>query len=337
MGEVLLMNKLPKLMILATGGTIAGGAADSTEMTGYQAGVFGIETLLAAVPQIKNYAEVIGEQVCDIDSCNMTEQIWFQLASKVNTLLRDETIEGVIITHGTDTLEETAYFLNLVVKSEKPVVFVGAMRPATAMSADGPLNLLNAVRLAVSKEASSKGVLVVMNDEIHGARDVTKTHTTNVSTFKALELGALGYMHNGKPSFYRMTTRRHTKMSVFSLDGLTSLPQVEIIYAHANQSRLLIDATLRAGVKGIVYAGMGNGSIHTNAEAGLIDAAKQGIIVVRSSRCGNGSVIASNPEWEENHFIKADTLNPQKARLLLALALTKTKNVAQIQDIFDTY
>lgn len=331
------MNKLPKIMILATGGTIAGGAADSTEMTGYQAGVFGIETLLVAVPQIKNYAEVIGEQVCDIDSCNMTEEIWFQLADRVNTLLRDEMIDGVVITHGTDTLEETAYFLNLIVKSEKPVVLVGAMRPATAMSADGPLNLLNAVKLAVSKEAGGKGVLVVMNDEIHGARDVTKTHTANVSTFKALELGALGYMNNGKPNFYRMTTRRHTTMSEFSVDGLTSLPQVEIIYAHANQNRLLIDALALTGVKGIVYAGMGNGSIHMNAEAGLIDAAKKGIVVVRSSRCGNGSVIASNRKWEELQFIKADSLNPQKARILLALALTKTKDVMEIQRMFDEY
>ena len=324
-------------MILATGGTIAGCAADSTEMTGYQAGVFGIEILLAAVPQIKNYAEVIGEQVCDIDSCNMTEPIWFQLANKVNTLLRDETIDGVVITHGTDTLEETAYFLNLVVKSEKPVILVGAMRPATAMSADGPINLLNAVRLAVSKEAFGKGVLVAMNDEIHGARDVTKTHTANVSTFKAIELGALGYMNNGKPNFYRMTTRRHTEMSEFSVDGLTSLPQVEIIYAHANQNRCIIDALAHAGVKGIVYAGMGNGSIHMNAEAGLIDAAKQGIVVVRSSRCGNGSVIASNRKWEELCFIRSDTLNPQKARILLALALTKTKDAKKIQDMFDAY
>lgn len=331
------MDKLPKIMILATGGTIAGGAASSTEMSGYQAGVFKIEKLLEAVPQIKLFAEVEGEQVCDIDSCNMTEPIWFQLAARVNTLLSDETIDGVVITHGTDTLEETAYFLNLVIKSEKPVVLVGAMRPATAMSADGPLNLLNAVKLVVSKEAFGKGVLVVMNDEIHGARDVTKTHTANVSTFKALELGALGYMNNGRPSFYRMTTRRHTIMSEFSVEGLADLPQVEIIYAHANQNRLLIDALVRAGVKGIVYAGMGNGSIHMNAEAGLIDAAKQGIVVVRSSRCGNGSVIASNHKWEELCFIKSDTLNPQKARILLALALTKTKDTEKIQAMFDIY
>ena len=331
------MNTLPNIKILAMGGTIAGSAADSADMTGYQAGVLSIELLLAAIPQIKEYARVDGEQVCDIDSCNMTEEIWFQLAEKVNKLLNNEAVDGVVIAHGTDTLEETAYFLNLVVASEKPVVLVGAMRPATAMSADGPINLLNAVRLAASKDAVGKGVLVAMNDEIHGARDVTKTNTANVSTFKAWELGVLGYMNNGKPNFYRMTTRRHTKMSEFSLSGLTSLPQVEIVYAHANQNRYIIDAIVHAGVKGIIYAGMGNGAIHMHAEAGLIDAAKQGIVVVRSSRCGNGCVVASNRKWEDLQFIKADSLNPQKARILLALALAKTNNVIEIQRMFDEY
>lgn len=331
------MHKLPKILILATGGTIAGSAASDTDMTSYQAGALKIETLLEAVPQINLYADVQGEQICDIDSCNMTDEIWFQLAEKVNTLLRDASIDGIVITHGTDTLEETAYWLNLIVKHEKPVVLVGAMRPATAISADGPLNLLNAVKVAICKEAAGKGVLVAINDEIHGARDVTKTNTSSVHTFQSPSFGILGSISNGQPIFYRTPMRNHTIKSEFSLENLTNLPRVEIVYAHANQNRFLIDALINAGVKGIVYAGMGNGSIHCNAEEGLLDAAKEGIVVVRSSRSGSGRVTRSNQKWEESNFIKADTLNPQKARILLALALTKTKDTDVIQRMFDMY
>ena len=330
------MPKLPKIKILATGGTIAGSAADATEMTGYQAGALGVETLIAAVPQLRQYADIIGEQVSDIDSCNMTEAIWFKLVTSIEQAFA-QGADGVVITHGTDTMEETAYFLNLVIKSAKPVVFVGSMRPATAISADGPLNLLNAVRLAASTEAMGKGVLVAMNDEIHAARDVSKTNTANVATFKTPEMGLLGYFCNGIPKFYRLPMRKHTIHSEFSLENITELPQVEIIYAHAGQKSLLLECAVTSGVKGIVYAGMGNGSIHVEAEKVLLAAAKQRIIVVRSSRSGSGCVVAANPVWEEAGFIKSDTLNPQKARVLLALALTKTSNPSEIQNIFDIY
>lgn len=332
------MEKLPNIMVLATGGTIAGSAADSTELTGYQAGALQISALLAAVPSLKEYANVSGRQIADIDSCNMTEEIWLTLAKTVNELLADDKIDGIVITHGTDTMEETAYFLNLIVHSEKPVVLVGAMRPATAISADGPLNLLNAVRLAASAKARNRGVLITMNDEIHGARDVTKTNTFTVNTFKASELGVLGYIINGDIKFYRQTMRRHTINSKLTLPpDAARLPQVEIIYAHAGQNRLLIDAAVNSGAQGIVYAGMGNGSIHQAAEAALIDAAKKGVAVVRSSRAGNGAVVASYQQWEDHHFIKADTLNPQKARVLLSLALMQTNVPAALQNMFDEY
>ena len=185
---------LPDIKILATGGTIAGTAASNTQMTGYKSGDLAIQTLIDAVPAIKEIADVSGEQIVKIGSQNMTDAILLKLAKRCNELLNDPKIAGIVITHGTDTLEETAYFLNLTVKSDKPVVLVGAMRPATAMSADGPINLLNAVKVAVNKESVGKGVLVAMNDTINGARDVTKTNTTNVATFKAPELGALGYI-----------------------------------------------------------------------------------------------------------------------------------------------
>ena len=225
---------LPGVRILATGGTIAGSAASATQTTGYEAGKIGIQTLIDAVPQMK----VDGEQIVKISSNNMDTPTLLKLANRVNELLAHDDVQGIVITHGTDTLEETAYFLNLTVHSDKPVVLVGAMRPATAMSADGPMNLLNAVRVAVSKDAVGKGVMITMNDEINGARDVTKTNTTNVATFKAPELGVLGYVAGGKVKFYKESTRRHTTKSEFDVKGLTELPRVDIVYSHLNPPSL---------------------------------------------------------------------------------------------------
>ncbi|MDF2857624.1 MAG: L-asparaginase [Neobacillus sp.] len=331
------IEELPNIKILATGGTIAGSAASSTQMTGYKAGAIGIQVLIDAVPQMKEYANVSGEQVCKISSNNMTDEIWLQIGKRVNELLADKNVDGIVITHGTDTLEETAYFLNLVVKSDKPVVIVGAMRPATAISADGPVNLLNAVRLAASKEAIGKGVLIAMNDEINGARDATKTNTTHVSTFKAPELGYLGYINNGKPYFYRESTRKHTNQSEFDIKNLKELPVVEIVYGRAGENRVIVDAIAASGAKGIIYAGTGNGSIHNAAEAGLIEAQKKDLVIVRTSRTGNGTVINSLPKWDDEHFLKGDSLSPHKARILLSLALTKTNDLNEIQRMFNEY
>lgn len=327
----------PNIRILATGGTIAGSAASDTATTGYKAGALGIDVLIRAVPEVNNYANVSGEQICSIDSKDMSDDIWLKLARRVNELLARSDVDGIVITHGTDTLEETAYFLNLTVKSDKPVVLVGAMRPATAISADGPMNLLNAVRLAASPKAVGKGVLVAMNDEINGARDVTKVNTTSVSTFQAPELGFLGYMNDGIPEFYRESTRRHTKDSEFNTEGLTALPYVKIIYGHAGDDGLFVKAAMQAGVKGIIYAGTGNGSVHKDAEAALADASRLGIVVVRSSRVGNGTVIPAESSYIEEHFLDGDSLNPQKARVLLQLALTKTHDLSKIQAMFKEY
>ena len=189
---------LPNVKILATGGTIAGSAASATQTTGYEAGKIAIQTLIDAVPQIKEVADVSGEQIVKISSNNMDTPTLLKLAKRCNEPLAQKDVDGIVITHGTDTLEETAYFLNLTVRSDKPVVLVGAMRPATAISADGPMNLLNAVRVAVNKESVGKGVLVAMNDVINNARDVTKTNTTNVATFRAPDLGNIGYIAGGK-------------------------------------------------------------------------------------------------------------------------------------------
>jgi L-asparaginase len=305
-------------------------------MTGYSPGEIGIQVLIEAVPEMKQFANVSGEQVANIGSFAMTHEIWLKIANRVNELLASPDVDGIVITHGTDTLEETAYFLNLVVKSDKPVVLVGAMRPATAMSADGPVNLLNAVRLAGSAVAKGKGVLVGMNDQINAARDVTKTNTTHVETFKAWELGYLGYIQNGLPYFYRLSTRKHTAQTEFDVRGLKELPYVEILYGHVNGYRVVVDALVAAGVKGIVHAGMGHGSIFPVTRDALAEAVTKGIPVVKSSRVGNGMVtrIADDDKF---NFVAADTLNPQKARILLMLGLTKTKDPKEIQRMFDEY
>jgi L-asparaginase len=332
-------GKLPNVMILATGGTIAGVGASSTATSDYKAGKVGVEQLVQVVPELKQVANVQGEQVFQIASGNITNEHWLKLAKRVNELLVRDDVDGIVITRGTDTLEETAYFLNLVVKSRKPVVLVGAMRPSTAISADGPINLYNGVALAASPEASGKGVLVMLNDQISGARDVTKTNTTNADTFRNWELGFLGYMLDGTPHFYRTTTRRHTVDSEFDVSNLDVLPQVDIVYGYANVNRVAVDALVAAGDKAIVYAGVGEGSIaRPITETALAEARKKGVIVVRASRVGNG-IVARNTEArdDEYDFVVADTLNAQKARILVMLALTRTSDAKEIQRMFYSY
>jgi L-asparaginase len=333
------MGKLANVTILATGGTIAGTGASSTTTVGYTAATVGVQRLIEAVPELKQVANVKGEQVFQIASENMSNEYWLKLAKRVNELLAQDDVDGIVITHGTDTIEETAYFLNRVVKSRKPVVIVGAMRPSTAISADGPVNLYNAVTLAGSEEAVGKGVLVVLNDQINGARDVTKTNTSNSDTFRSWELGFLGYMQDNKPHFYRVSTRKHTVDTEFDVSKLDSLPAVDIVYGYANMNRIPVDAFVTAGDKGIVHAGVGDGSLARPAvEPALIEARKKGVIIVRSSRVGNG-IVARNGEAKDDDldFVVSDTLNPQKARILLMLALTKTSDTKEIQRMFYTY
>lgn len=331
-------NKLPKITILATGGTIAGAAPSSSQLTGYAAGAFGVDALISAVPQLTDVAAISGEQLANIDSKDMTAEIWLRLAKRCNELLAGD-IDGIVITHGTDTLEETAYFLNLTVRSEKPVVLVGAMRPATAISADGPLNLLNACITAASSDAYGKGVLAVMNDEIYSARDVVKMSTSNVAAFKSPVTGALGEVVAGKARFYKAPLRRHTVSSQFDVSNMNAgdLPRIDIIYSYADADDVFIKAAVAAGAQGIVYAGSGMGSIPERVEAALAEAAGSGVIVVRSSRVACGIVDAGLSHWSEAGFLNSDSLNPQKARVLLQLALTQTRDGAEIQKIFDEY
>jgi L-asparaginase type II len=330
--------RLANVSILATGGTIAGTGATSTTTVGYTAATVGVQTLIKAVPEITRVANVTGEQVFQIASENMGNEHWLMLAKRVNALLAQPNVDGIVITHGTDTLEETAYFLNLVVKSRKPVVLVGSMRPSTALSADGPINLYNAVVLAASAEAAGRGVLVAMNDQINAARDVTKTNTTTADTFRSSDLGALGYIQGGKPFFYRQSLRRHTLDTEFDISTLEALPQVDVAYAYANVGPVAVNALVAAGARGLVHAGVGNGSLPVKVKPALQAARKNGVIVVRASRVGLG-IVARNGEANDDEldFVVSDTLSPQKARILLMLALTRTDSTTDIQRMFHTY
>jgi L-asparaginase len=330
--------KLPNVKILATGGTIAGAGVTSTTTVGYTAAVTPVAKLISNVPELSKAANVTGEQVSQIASESMTMEIWLKLAKRVNQLLAQDDVDGIVITHGTDTLEETAYFLNLVVKSSKPVVIVGSMRPGTAMSADGPLNLYRAVVLAGSKNAVGKGVLVMLNDTINAGRDVTKTITDRVDTFQSPLLGAIGVFTGDEPVFYRQTLRKHTVNSEFDVSDLNDLPRVDIVYHYAGNAGTMIDAAVKAGAKGLVHAGTGNGSIGKAEYPAVENALKNGVVVVRSARVGSG-IISRNGEADDDKygFVSSDNLNPQKARILLMLALTKTTDVKKIQDYFWTY
>ena len=330
---------LPKIKVLATGGTIAGAQASQAD-AGYKSGTFSVEDLIKAVPQLKNIAEMSGEQVANIGSQTMNHEVWLKLAARVNEALQRDDVDGVVITHGTDTMEETAYFLSLVVKSDKPVVLVGSMRPATAISADGPINLYNGVALAGSPEAKGRGPLVVLNDTIHYAREAQKMHSTHMDTFESPNRGIAGVMNTGKATFYSLVTTRHTTNSEFSIDGLTvaNLPLVVIVYSYANLGGQMIDALVEKGVKGIVLAGVGDGNTTDAALAALEQAAKKGVAVVRCSRTGSG-VVDRNVEINDDKlgFIAGMELSPQKARILLMLGLTKTSDVQKLQKYFNEY
>jgi L-asparaginase len=290
------------------------------------------------VPQVRGIVEISGEQVSNICSQNINNAIWLKLAKRINEVLNDRDVDGVVITHGADTLEETAYFLSLVAKSDKPIVMVGAMRPATALSADGPMNLYNPIALAANPEARGRGVLVVADSEIHFAREIEKSNTTGVDSFDSPNRGRAGVIIDGQTVLFSSATLRNGLRGEFSVDGLTQLPRVEIVCPYANFGRDVIDYLVSQGVKGIVLAGVGDGNTSDEALAGLRDAATKGVVVVRSSRVGSG-VTRRNVEIDDDKlgFVVSGELSPQKARVLLMLGLTKTSEVKGMQRYFYEY
>ena len=327
----------PNIVILATGGTIAGAAASGTQ-SAYTSGAVTIDAMLKAVPGIEKLANIKGEQISNVGSQDISFAIMLKLAKRINELLSTPDVDGIVITHGTDTMEETAYFLNLTVKSDKPVVMVGSMRPSTAVSADGPLNLYNAVAVAADPQAKGRGVLVVMNDQIHAAHSLTKTSTTSVQTFMSPLRGVVGVTAYGKNDWYNNPPWKHTSQSEFDISNVTKLPRVDIVFADADMEPDLIDASVNAGAKGIVIAGVGNGNMNKVSVDAAARAVKKGVIVVRSSRVATG-MVDRNVEVNDDElgFIASDELNPQKSRILLSLALLKPESSSQIQQSFRTY
>ena len=330
-------EKKPNIVILATGGTIAGAAATGTQ-PGYTSGAVTIDAMLAAVPGTKDLANIKGEQISNVGSQDMSFDIMLTLAKRINQLLAAGDVDGIVVTHGTDTMEETAYFLNLVVKGDKPVVMVGSMRPSTAVSADGPLNLYNAVGVASDPNTKGRGVLVVMNDWIHAAHSLTKTSTTAIQTFMSPLRGLVGVANYGKNDYFNTPRWKHTTQSEFDIANVTRLPRVDIVFACADMPADLIDASVANGAKGIVIAGVGNGNMNKASLEAAARAVKKGVVVVRSTRVATGTV-GRNVEVNDDElgFVASDELNPQKSRILLSLALLKPRKTAEIQNLFTSY
>jgi L-asparaginase len=292
------------------------------------------EELLATLPEIGSIARV------HVDEANPHEVATLEdlcrLASRAEGLLRLPDVDGLILVQGTNSLEETAYFLNLAVHSTKPIVVTGAQRPYTALSSDGPVNLLDAVRVASASETHGKGVVVVTNGEINAARDVTKTSTYRLHAFRSRDLGLLGYADADRIVYYRAPTRRHTKDSEFNLAAIEHLPSVDILYIHAGSRPGQAEAAVREGAKGLVVAGTGAGSTGNLAKELTSIATSGKAVVVQSSRVGEGRVVRNN-NWHEPGMVVADNLSPHKSALLLALALTRSNDPHEIQRIFDQY
>lgn len=324
-----------KVAIVATGGTIAG-TGQTGKTVSYQAGRVGMEEIVASIPLIEEIAQLEMHQLFNLDSNEMDEAHWLELAGCINTLTRCEDIDGIVVTHGTDTLEETAYFLNLVVHTQKPIVITGAMRPATATSADGPFNLYQAVCLAVDKRAVGQGVMGLFSNTIYAGRDIQKINNYKIDAFDQRSLGCLGYMQDDKVYFYSKTFKTHTFHSVFSWQLPDSLPKVGIAYFYAGASADILDDLAR-NHEGIVIIGSGSGNYSTRWLDKIEALANQGILFVRASRVNEGIVFEDRIFDPQGICIPANTLSGPKARVLLMLALTLTRDPQKIREIFDQY
>ena len=330
-------QQLPRVKILATGGTIAG-AGTSAEKAGYKAGALPIDDLLNAVPQIHKIATVTGEQISSIGSQDMSIEIWMKLNKRINEIFAKNEADAVVITHGTDTQEETGFFLNLTLRSDKPVVFTGSMRAATAISADGPKNLYDAVAVAAAPQSQGKGPVVVFSESIFDARDIVKTNSTHMEAFTAPNAGPIGQIYDTKVYYYQNSTRKSDKSTPFDISGVTKMPRIEIVYMYADANPSLINALVNEKVDGIIIAGVGNGNFNKAYYDAIANAVKSGVVVCRATRCTAGRVVLEDEVNDaELGTIVSDDLNPQKARILLMIGMTKTKDKKQLQGYFFKY
>ncbi len=323
-----------RIIIIATGGTIAG-SGEPGKAADYQAGRIDVEDIVQSVPAIQHLADLTTIQLCNVDSNDMEERIWLRLRELINAYGADPSVDGIVVTHGTDTLEETAFFLNLCVNHTKPVVLTGSMRPATSASADGPMNLYQAVALAASEEAKDAGVLAVFSDTIYSGRDIQKINSYKTDAFEIGDFGCLGYMRDDQVYFLSKSDKPHTAHSIFAKHTLSSLPKVAIAYSHCGADSELL-AVIAQRCEGLVIAGSGSGNYSSAWQKEIHRLAKQQVIV-RSSRVLQGIVFDSPFFDPKQDTIPSYTLSPQKARILLMLALSLGSDRAQIRRIFETY
>ena len=330
-------SQLPRIIILATGGTIAGAGA-SADRAGYTAGKIPIDDLIGGIPTIKKVANITGEQIASVGSQDMTVEIWKKLAIRANEIFKNNEADGIVVTHGTDTQEETAYFLDLALTSDKPVVLTGSMRPATAISADGPKNLYDAITIAANPKSKGRGVLVSFNEGIFDARDVMKLSTTKTNAFGSPNTGPVGQAYDGRVEYYSTSTREVNPKNPIVLNTNTKLPRVDIVYMYADAPADQLDLLISKKVDGIVIAGVGNGNFNKAYTDAVKRAVAAGIIVCRASRTPSGRVLLHDEINDEQlGTIVSDDLTPQKARILLMLGLTRTKDKKQLQDLFFKY
>lgn len=326
---------MKNILIVATGGTIAGTGAIG-KSTSYRAGEIDINQIIETIPAISEIANLQAIQFANIDSNEMGPHKWIELSNYINELAKDDNIDGIVVTHGTDTLDETAYFLNLTLNTYKPVILTGAMRPATATSADGPMNLYQAVALACHKQAMGHGVMAVFSDTVYSGRDIQKVNNFKTDAFDKKDFGCLGYMQDDKAYFFARSYKKHTMQSIFSENKLTTLPNVGIAYYYAGASVSILDA-LGKECSGIVIAGSGSGNYSAKWMNKVSELVSNGIVVVRSSRVGHGIVFESKVFDPNAITIPSNTLSSQKARVLLMLALSKTNNIETIRGFFNEY
>ena len=327
----------PNVVILATGGTIAGAGASALNSATYAAAKVGVDKLIAGLPELATVANVRGEQVFQVASESLTNDNLLTLAKRVSALAKQADVDGIVITHGTDTVEETAYFLTLVERTSKPIVMVASMRPGTALSADGALNLFDAVAVAGSKDAVGKGVLLTMNDTIESGRDVSKNINIKTNAFSS-QWGPLGMIVEGKNYWFRAPVKRHTMNSEFDIDTITELPNVGIAMGYEGVEPTAIEALGKSGVKALVHAGTGNGSVANRIVPYLQKVRADGAIVIRSARVPDGFVLRNAEQPDDKYdWVVSHDLRPQKARILAMVALTKTSDTKELQRIFWEY
>jgi glutamin-(asparagin-)ase len=314
------MRDKPNIVVIGTGGTIAGRGHSSANTSAYACSVLTIDEILATIPQASSLANLRAEQLLQTGSENFNNEHLLMIGKRVSEVLKDNDVDGVILTQGTDTIEETAYFLHLTLKSVKPVVVVGSMRPPSAMSSDATLNLYHAISVAIDPASRGKGTLVVANDEIHTARDVTKTNSFKLEAFRS-PYGALGYVVEGVPRYYRIPSRDHTVLTQWSIDDIEFLPKVDIVYAYGALDEEVI-GKIASDANGLIFAGTGNGNVAEHIVGPLREAGRHGLHVVRASRTGNGVVIRNGAQPDDDYgWIVVDDQVPQKARILLMLAM----------------